>query len=95
MSYDTDLLPFPIRIQAYETDSVEWFERISDIERHFELSEPITAQEVGEIVKIAREGVVYAAVDPYGEDVHGMNYLLLADSAESLNYSYEAACDDI
>lgn len=95
MSYDTDLLPFPIRIQTYETDSVKWFERISDIARHFELSGPITAEEVGEIVTIAREGVVHAAVDPFGEDVHGERYLLLADSVQRLEYSYQAACDDI
>lgn len=95
MSDHTDLLPFPVRIQTYATDSVTWFERLSDIERHFRLSEPVTAEEVGEIVRIAREGVVHAAVDPYGGDVHGMSYLLLAASAEELHYRYEAACDDI
>lgn len=95
MSDHTDLLPFPIRIQAYETDSVTWFERISDIERHFALSEPITAQELGEIVTIAREGVVHAAINPFGEEIYSERYLLLAATAEQLAYRYGEACDDI
>ncbi len=95
MSDINDLLPFPLRIQAYEADSVTWFERISDIERHFELSEPIAAEEVGEIVEIAKEGVVHAAINPFCEEIYSKRYLLLAATAKELDYRYGEACDDI
>lgn len=95
MSDVKDLLPFPVRIKEYETDSVTWFERASEIERHFALSEPIGAEEIGEIVEIAREGVVHAAINPFVDEIWSERCLLLADSAESLDYRYGEACDDI
>jgi len=95
MSDIDDLLPFPVRIQEYETDSVTWFERASEIERHFGLSEPLDADDLGEILEIAREGVVHAAINPFVDEIWSERCLLLAASAENLDYRYGQACDDI
>lgn len=95
MSDVKDLLPFPVRIIEREATSVVWFDRISEIERHFELSEPLNADEIEQVVKIARDGVVHACICPFSEDVHDIRSLMADASAEHLDRDYCERCDDI
>lgn len=70
------------------------FRTAGQIDRHFNLSNPLSPEAIDEIMEIEAKSIVHACICPYAEDVHGENCLMIAPtSSELARASYEAAMD--
>lgn len=89
-------LPFAVCFDDGDTSRTERliFRTTGQIERHFQITNPLSPEAIDEIMEIAARSIVHACICPYAEDVHGENCLMIAaTSSELARASYEAAMD--